>query len=98
MASTVWGITPSSAATTRMTMSVTLAPRERMAEKGLMARRIQESDYPLIGFHMIGTDMLGNTAGLAFGHAGLADHVKQDVLPWSTWPMMVTTGGLGSQG
>ena len=31
MASTVWGITPSSAATTRTTMSVTLAPRARMA-------------------------------------------------------------------
>ena len=33
MASIVWGITPSSAATTRMTMSVTLAPRARMAVK-----------------------------------------------------------------
>ncbi len=30
MASSVWGITPSSAATTRTTMSVTLAPRARM--------------------------------------------------------------------
>ena len=30
-ASMVWGITPSSAATTRMTMSVTSAPRARMA-------------------------------------------------------------------
>ena len=33
MASTVWGMTPSSAATTRMTMSVTWAPRARMAVK-----------------------------------------------------------------
>ena len=31
MASRVWGITPSSAATTRMTRSVTLAPRARIA-------------------------------------------------------------------
>ena len=31
MASTVCGITPSSAATTRITMSVTLAPRARIA-------------------------------------------------------------------
>ena len=31
MASTVWGITPSSAATTSTTMSVTSAPRARMA-------------------------------------------------------------------
>ncbi len=33
MASTVWGITPSSAATTRITMSVTCAPLARMAVK-----------------------------------------------------------------
>ena len=31
IASRVWGITPSSAATTRITMSVTLAPRARMS-------------------------------------------------------------------
>ena len=31
IASTVWGITPSFAATTRMTISVVLAPRARMA-------------------------------------------------------------------
>ena len=33
MASTVWGIMPSSAATTRMAISVTMAPRARMAVK-----------------------------------------------------------------
>ena len=33
IASTVCGMTPSSAATTRMTMSVTWAPRARMAVK-----------------------------------------------------------------
>ena len=33
MASMVWGITPSSAATTITTMSVTLAPRARMEVK-----------------------------------------------------------------
>ena len=33
MASIVWGMTPSSAATTRMTMSVAWAPRARMAVK-----------------------------------------------------------------
>ncbi len=33
MASIVWGITPSSAATTRTTMSVAWAPRARMAVK-----------------------------------------------------------------
>ncbi len=33
MASTVWGMTPSSAATTRTTMSVTFAPRRRISVK-----------------------------------------------------------------
>ena len=33
MASTVWGMMPSSAATTRTTMSVTLAPRARISVK-----------------------------------------------------------------
>ncbi len=33
IASTVWGMTPSSAATTSTTMSVTLAPRARMEVK-----------------------------------------------------------------
>jgi len=33
MASTVWGMTPSVAATTRTTISVTMAPRARMAVK-----------------------------------------------------------------
>jgi hypothetical protein len=33
MASLVWGMTPSSPATTRMTMSVACAPRARMAVK-----------------------------------------------------------------
>ena len=33
MASTVWGMTPSSAATTSTTTSVMLAPRARMAVK-----------------------------------------------------------------
>jgi len=33
IASSVWGITPSSAATTRIAMSVTSAPRARMALK-----------------------------------------------------------------
>ena len=33
MDSTVWGMMPSSAATTRMAISVTMAPRARMAVK-----------------------------------------------------------------
>ena len=51
MASMVWGITPSSAATTSTTMSVTLAPRERMAEKAAwpgVSRKVTAS--PLASF------------------------------------------------
>jgi len=40
-ASTVCGITPSSAATTRITMSVTLAPRARIAVNA-RGRRVDE--------------------------------------------------------
>ena len=43
-ASTVWGITPSSAATTSTTMSVASAPRARMAREGLVARGVDEGD------------------------------------------------------
>ena len=39
MASSVWGRTPSSAATTTMAMSVTLVPRARMALKACTAHR-----------------------------------------------------------
>ena len=44
MASTVWGITPSSAATTRTTMSVALAPRARIAVNASWPRSVYERD------------------------------------------------------
>jgi hypothetical protein len=45
MASIVCGITPSSAATTSTTMSVTLAPRARIAVRPRGPARIEEGDY-----------------------------------------------------
>ena len=77
-ASTVWGITPSSAATTSTTMSVTSAPRARMAVN---------ASWPGVSMnvmtcarrrgHLVGADVLGDPAGLAGGDVGLADAVEQ---------------------
>ena len=44
IASIVCGMTPSSAATTRMTMSVTLAPRARIAVNAAWPGRVDEGD------------------------------------------------------
>ena len=78
MASTVCGMTPSSAATTSTTISVTLAPRARMAVKAawpgvsmnvtLVAGRRR---------HLIGADVLRDAAGFARDDVGLADGVEQ---------------------
>jgi hypothetical protein len=37
--------------------------------------------------------MLGDAAGFAGHHVGWRSASSSEVLPWSTWPMMVTTGG-----
>ena len=66
IASIVCGFRPSSAATTRTTMSVTLAPRGAHLGEGLVARRVEEGDLRLVGqADLIGADMLGDAAGLA---------------------------------
>ena len=78
IASIVCGFRPSSAATTRTTMSVTLAPRGAHLGEGLVARRIEEGDLRLVGqAHLIGADMLGDPAGLAGDDVGAADRVEQ---------------------
>ncbi len=76
MASRVWGITPSSAATTRITMSVTWAPRAHLGEGGV-ARRVDEGDGPAVEHDLVGPDVLGDAAGLAGHHVGLADLVEE---------------------
>ena len=66
MASTVCGMTPSSAATTRMTMSVTLAPRARIAVKAAWPGVSRKVIFcPPFSVHLIGADMLGDAAGFA---------------------------------
>ena len=49
--------------------------------EGLVARGVEEGDlaqFPGVGhFHLVGADVLGDAAGLARRHAGLADGIEQ---------------------
>ena len=92
MASTVWGMMPSSAATTSTAMSVTLAPRARMAVK---------ASWPGVSRKTMRRPL--TTASLApmcwvmpprspSATAVLRMASRTLVLPWSTWPMTVTMG------
>ena len=78
IASIVCGMTPSSAATTSTTMSVTLAPRARIAVKaawpGVSMKVIGNA---VGGDDLIGADVLGDAAGLAGDDIGVADGVEQ---------------------
>ena len=42
-----------------------------------MARRIEESDDALVGFDVVGTDVLGDTAGFARSDPRFTDVVEQ---------------------
>ena len=77
MASTVCGMTPSSAATTMAAMSVTLAPRARMAVNAAWPGRVDEGDELAVVLHLVGADVLRDAAGLAGRHGGVADGVEQ---------------------
>ena len=43
----------------------------------LVARGVEEGHHAARGFHVVGTDVLGNAAGFAGGHLGAADVVQQ---------------------
>ena len=77
MASSVCGITPSSAATTSTTMSVTLAPRARMRVKASWPGVSMKTILRPFSSTLVGADVLGDAAGLAPGHVGFADGVEQ---------------------
>ena len=77
MDSTVWGMMPSSAATTRMAISVHHGAAGTHGGEGLMARGIQEGDGLAVDLHLIGADVLRDAAGLAGGHVRVADIVQQ---------------------
>ena len=95
MDSTVCGMTPSSAATTRTTMSVSLAPRARMAVKvswpGVSTKVII---LPLMVTCEAPMAWVMPPASCACTPVWRMAS-SSDVLPWSTWPMTVTTGGRG---
>ena len=78
IASIVCGFSPSSAATTRMTMSVTLAPRARISVNASWPGVSRKVTFDLSGSgYLIGTDMLGDAAGLAGDDVGAPDRVEQ---------------------
>ena len=62
--------------------------------KRFVAGSVDENDLFAVMRHLRGADVLGNAAGFAIGHAASSRIASSsDVLPWSTWPMIVTTGG-----
>ena len=77
IASTVCGMTPSSAATTSTTMSVTLRAAGAHRGERRVARRIEERDHALRRFHVVRADVLRDAARLARRDLGAADVVEQ---------------------
>ena len=45
--------------------------------KGFVSRRVDECDELFVLLHLIGADMLGDAAGFASGHVGLANRVEE---------------------
>ena len=92
MASTVWGMTPSSAATTSTAISVTLAPRARIEVKaswpGVSRKTMRRPSW------------MASLAPMRWVMPPRSPAATDDsrmrsrrlVLPWSTWPMTVTMG------
>ncbi len=80
IASTVWGITPSSAATTSTTMSVTSAPASAHLRERLVAGCVDERDQAPVLLGLVGADVLCDAAGLARDDVRRADAVEQQRL------------------
>jgi hypothetical protein len=96
IASIVCGMTASSAATTRTTMSVALAPRARIDVK---------ASWPGVSRKTIGLPWTSTRYAPmccvmppASPAATLVWRIasRSEVLPWSTWPITVTTGARGT--
>jgi small GTP-binding protein len=97
IASRVWGMTPSSAATTTTAMSVTFAPRARIAVNaswpGVSRKTMRRPSFI--------TTSLAPMCWVIPPRSPAATLVvrmasRSEVLPWSTWPMTVTIGARGS--
>jgi hypothetical protein len=71
------------------------ATRPHRGEGGV-ARRVEEAQQRTrIGGHLIGADMLGDAPASPETTLVLRIASSSEVLPWSTWPMIVITGGRG---
>ena len=57
-----------------------LRPAGPHGGEGGVARRVDERDPLVVPHHLVGTDVLGDAAGLAGHHVGLADAVEQERL------------------
>src|SRR6185312_2302290 len=89
----VCGITPSSAATTSTAMSVTLAPRARIAVNASwpgVSRKV--SFLPSTSAWYAPMCCVIPPASVSTTEVERIAS-RSVVFPWSTWPMMVTTGG-----
>ena len=94
IASTVCGITPSSAATTRTTISVTFAPLALMAVNAScpgVSRNVISPFSRCTWYAPICCVMPPASPAATFVFLMAS---RSEVLPWSTWPMTVTTGAL----
>ena len=93
----VCGMTPSSAATTRTAMSVTFAPRARMAVNASwpgVSRNVMR--LPSTSAWYAPMCCVIPPASVSTTDASRIAS-RSVVFPWSTWPMIVTTGGRGGE-
>ncbi len=77
MASSVCGITPSSAATTSTAISVTLAPRARISVKASWPGVSTKEIFSSVAFDLIGADVLRDAAAFAAGDVDADDFIQQ---------------------
>ena len=96
MDSIVCGMMPSSAATTRMAISVTIAPRARMVVKASwpgVSRKVTGLPLTITRYAPMCCVMPPASPATTFA---LRMRSSREVLPWSTWPMTTTTGARGT--
>ena len=95
IASSVWGMTPSSAATTTTAMSVTFAPRARIAVNaswpGVSRKTTRLPSWVTSLAPMCW--VMPPRSPAATSVVRIAS--RRLVLPWSTWPITVTMGARG---
>ena len=93
MDSMVWGMMPSSAATTRTAMSVMFAPRARIEVNASwpgVSRKVMTLSLLLTWYAPMAW-VMPPASPLVTLVLRMAS--RMEVLPWSTWPITTTTGG-----